>query len=140
MQPPLGTQVTISAPASVPVGVGSRQRLLGWSTGAGPGNLTLAAPAKATTVTANYHLMNQLATATSPANAATWSLQPASPDGYYNSGTVVNISLSPLPGYQFRNWSGDLNGIDAVRNALDEPAALGDGPVYDGSLICRPAR
>ena len=112
VQPPLGTQVTISAPASVPAGVGARQQLLGWSTGAGPGNLTIAAPANATTVTANYQLMYQLVTATSPANAATWSLQPASPDGYYNAGTVVNVSLSPLPGYQFRNWSGDLSGIE----------------------------
>ena len=112
VQPPLGTQVTISAPASVPVGIGSRQQLLGWSTGAGPGNLTLAAPANLTTVTANYRLMNQLMTATSPANAATWNLQPGSPDGFYNAGTVVNISLSPLPGYQFSDWSGDLNGIE----------------------------
>ena len=111
VQPPLGTQVTISAPASVPVGANSRQDLLGWSTGAGPGDLTIAAPANSTTVTANYHLMNKLTTATSPANAATWNLQPASPDGFYDSSAVVNISLTPLPGFQFRNWTGDLNGI-----------------------------
>ncbi|MGB9458118.1 MAG: hypothetical protein WCB12_18855 [Bryobacteraceae bacterium] len=111
VQPPVGSQVTITAPASVPVSANSRQDLLGWSTGAAAGNLTLTAPASATTVTANYHLMNYLATATNPAGAATWNLQPASPDGYYDYRTVVNISLSPLPGYQFRNWSGDLNGI-----------------------------
>jgi len=111
VQPPLGTEVTISAPASVPVSANSRQDLLGWSTGAGPGNLTMTAPATATTVTANYHLMNQLVKATSPANAATWNLQPASADGFYDTTAVVNISLSPLPGFQFRNWSGDLNGI-----------------------------
>jgi uncharacterized protein (TIGR03437 family) len=111
VQPPFGAQVTISAPASVPVSANSRQDLLGWSTGAGPGNLTMAAPSTATTVTANYHLMNQLVKATNPANAATWNLQPASADGFYDSAAVVNISLSPLPGFQFRNWSGDLNGI-----------------------------
>jgi uncharacterized protein (TIGR03437 family) len=111
VQPPLGTQLTVSAPGSVPAGHNSRQDLLGWSTGAGPGNLTLAAPATSTTVTANYHLMNQLVTATSPANAATWNLQPGSPDGFYDYRTVINLSLSPLPGYQFRNWSGDLSGI-----------------------------
>ena len=125
VQPPLGSQVTISAPASVPAGVGSRQQLVGWSTGAGPGNLVIAAPAKATTVTANYQLMNQLVTATSPANAATWSLQPASPDGYYNAGTVVNISLSPLPGYQFSNWSGDLSGIEPFGTVvMSQPRAV----------------
>ncbi len=112
VQPPLGTSLTIGAPATVQVGVGSQQRLLGWSNGTGPGNLTLAAPAKATTVTANYQLMNQLATATSPANEGNWSLQPSSPDGYYNSGTTVNISLSPAAGYQFHEWVGDLTGIE----------------------------
>jgi len=111
VQPAVGTPVTISAPVSIPAGPHARQDLLGWSTGAGPGNLTMTAPAAATTVTANYHLMNQLLTATSPANAATWKIQPASPDGYYDSQAVVNVSLSPLPGFQFRNWSGDLNGI-----------------------------
>jgi uncharacterized protein (TIGR03437 family) len=55
--------------------------------------------------------MNQLVKATNPANAATWNLQPASADGFYDSRTVVNVNLSPLPGFQFRNWSGDLNGI-----------------------------
>jgi uncharacterized protein (TIGR03437 family) len=118
VQPPLGTQLTISAPASVSAGPYSRQDLLGWSTGAGPGNLTMAAPATSTTVTANYHLMNQLLTATSPANAATWNLQPGTPDGFYDSQTVVNLSLSPLPGYQFRNWSGDLNGIEPFGTLL----------------------
>ena len=111
VQPPLGTQLTISAPASVSVGPGSRQDLLGWSTGAGPGNITIVAPANLTTVTANYHLMNQLTTATSPANAAIFSLQPPSADGFYDSSSVVNISLTAKPGFQFRSWSGDLNGI-----------------------------
>jgi len=111
LQPPVGTSLTVSAPASVPAGANSRQDLQGWSTGAGPGNLTLSAPSSATTVTANYHLMNYLATANNPAGAATWTMQPSSPDGFYDSRSLVNISLAPLPGYQFRNWSGDLNGI-----------------------------
>ena len=111
VQQAVGTPVTVTAPASVPVGAGSRQDLLGWSTGTTGTSVTLAAPAKATTLTANYHLMNQLALTVNPAGAATWTVQPASPDGFYSAGTVVNVSLSAKPGYQFRNWSGDLNGI-----------------------------
>jgi uncharacterized protein (TIGR03437 family) len=111
VQQPVGTSVTVTAPASVPVGAGSRQDLLNWSTGTTGTSVTLAAPGKATTLTANYHLMNQLALTVNPAGAATWSVQPASSDGFYSAGTVVNISLSAKPGYQFRNWSGDLNGI-----------------------------
>ncbi len=118
VQQPVGTALTISAPASVPTGLDSRQQLLGWSSGAGPGNLTLTAAANATTVTANYDPMNHLGTATSPAGAATWNLQPASPDGYYDYRTVVNISLRPLPGYQFRSWNGDLSGIEPFGTVL----------------------
>jgi uncharacterized protein (TIGR03437 family) len=111
LQPPVGTSLAVSAPASIPVSATSRQDLLGWSNGIGSANLTIMAPAAATTLTANYHLMNQLVTASSPAGAATWTMQPGSPDGFYDASTLVNISLSPLPGYQFRNWSGDVNGI-----------------------------
>ena len=39
-------------------------------------------------------------------------MQPASPDGYYNAGTVVSVSVSPKPGYQFSSWSGDLTGVE----------------------------
>jgi len=112
VQQPVNTALTITAPASVTVGVGQRQDLKGWSNGTAAGNLTLPAPAKATTITANYHLMNQLTMITSPVGAATWNLQPASADGYFSAGSVVNISLSPAAGYQFRNWSGDLSGIE----------------------------
>jgi len=111
VQPPQGTSVTIGAPASIPEGPNSRQDLLGWSTGAGPCNLTLVVPNTATTVTANYHLMNQLTLATSPSGAGTWNVQPSSPDGFYDYRTLVNVSVSPLAGYQFRNWSGDLTGL-----------------------------
>jgi uncharacterized protein (TIGR03437 family) len=112
VQQPVNTALIVTAPASVAVGVGQRQDLTGWSNGTAAGNLTLPAPAKATTITANYRLMNQLTMITSPVGAATWNLQPASADGYFSTGTVVNISLIPAAGYQFRDWSGDLNGIE----------------------------
>ncbi|MGB7762901.1 MAG: hypothetical protein WBL61_23910 [Bryobacteraceae bacterium] len=123
--PPLGTPLTISAPASVPAGPNSREDFLGWSTGAGPGNLTITAPANATTVTANYHLMNQLRTAVSPAGAGTWHVQPGSPDGFYDSSTVVNLNVSAAPGYQFSNLSGDLTGIAPFGTApMNQPRSV----------------
>jgi uncharacterized protein (TIGR03437 family) len=112
VQQPVGTSVTVTAPASVGMGTGERQDLLGWSTGATGVSVTLAAPAAATTLTANYHLLNRLTLSVIPAGAATWTAQPASSDGFYSAGTVVNISLIAKSGYQFRNWSGDLNGIE----------------------------
>ena len=144
LQPPLGTTLTVSAPASLPVGPNARQDLLGWSNGAGPGDLVVAAPAQATTITATYHLMNYLATASNPAGAATWKMVPASPDGFYDSHSAVNITLVPLAGYQFRNWSGDLNGIApfgtvqmnqprSVTALFSAVAYLPDGAVSNGA-------
>jgi uncharacterized protein (TIGR03437 family) len=110
IQQPLGTQLTIAAPASVPLAAGSRQDFLGWSNGAGTGPLSVTLGADSITVAANYHQMNYLATAAAPSGAASWSLQPASPDGFYDSQTNVAINVTALPGFRFRSWSGDLSG------------------------------
>jgi uncharacterized protein (TIGR03437 family) len=110
IQQPPGTQITITAPASVPVSAASREDFAGWSNGAGTGPLTVTLGTTAVTVAANYHQMNYLATATAPSGAASFSLQPASPDSFYDSQTNVTVAVTPLPGFRFQNWSGDLTG------------------------------
>jgi len=106
---PLGTQVHVSAPPSVPQGDGVRADFSGWS-GQGSGDLALTLGADAQTVSANYHMMNRLSAASDPPNGATWSLLPASPDGFYDAQTSVAVNLTALPGYRFRRWDGDLSG------------------------------
>ena len=110
IQQPPGTQLTITAPASVPVNAVSRQDFAGWSNGAGTGPLSVTLGTDAITVAANYHQMNYLATATAPSGAASFSLQPASPDSFYDSQANVTVAVTPLPGFRFQNWSGDLTG------------------------------
>ena len=105
-----GTQVALSAPLSVPVGTASRQDFLGWSNGAGPGDLTLTLGADPVSIGANYHLMNFLATAAVPTGGVAWNMQPGSPDGFYDAATTVNVTVAPQPGYRFRQWTGDANG------------------------------
>jgi uncharacterized protein (TIGR03437 family) len=113
MQFPVGTQVRVSAPASVPLGVGMRADLSGWSgsvpaaAGDWVGTLSSGNPV---VISANYQAMNLLSTVAIPAGSASWSLQPSSPDGYYASSTTVNVSVTAQPGYRFRAWSGDLSG------------------------------
>jgi uncharacterized protein (TIGR03437 family) len=107
-----GTQVHVSAPASVAVNSASRQDFLGWSTGggapvAGDWVATLSTP---TAITATYHLMNSLSAAANPAGGATWKISPASPDGFYDSQTQVSVAVTARPGYRFNNWTGDLSG------------------------------
>ena len=106
---PVGTKVHVSAPVSVPAGTGSRNDFLGWSDGS-VGDWVASLGPTAVSITASYHLMNQLSATTNPPNGANWRMQPASPDGYYDSHASVNISLTALPGFKFVNWSGDLSG------------------------------
>ena len=106
-----GTQVRVSAPLSIPVSTGSRQDLLGWSNGAAPGDLLLTLGSAPVTVNANYHLMNQLVAAATPANSATFTLQPASADNFYDSQATVTLAAVPNAGFKFVSWSGDLNGV-----------------------------
>jgi uncharacterized protein (TIGR03437 family) len=105
---PVGTTVRVSAPASVPSGNGSRQDFLGWP--GMPGDWSGTLTATPLTISANYHLMNLLVVSSAPPNGASWSMQPSSPDGYYDSATTVVVSVTPLPGYRFRAWSGDISG------------------------------
>jgi uncharacterized protein (TIGR03437 family) len=120
-----GTQLDVSAPASIAVNSVSRQDLLGWSNGAGPGDLLLTLGTDPVTVSPNYHLMNYLATASNPAGGANWAMQPASPDGYYDAATTVNVNVTAQPGFKFRSWSGDLSGVSpAAAVAMNAPHAI----------------
>jgi len=109
---PVGTQIDISAPASVPQGSNSRQSLSGWTGGAtgGPSDLIVTLGPDPITVSANYYLMNYLSMTSTPANSAAWTVQPASPDGYYSSNTTVSVSVAPQQGFKFQSLSGDISG------------------------------
>jgi uncharacterized protein (TIGR03437 family) len=112
MQFPVGTQMRVSAPASVPLGVGTRADLSGWSGSvpAAAGDWVGTLSGTPVAINANYQAMNLLSTAAIPAGSASWSVQPGSPDGYYASQTTVNVSVTAQPGYRFHGWSGDLSG------------------------------
>jgi uncharacterized protein (TIGR03437 family) len=109
---PLGAQIDVAAPASVPQGTNSRQDLSGWTGGAtgGPSDVMVTLGADPITVYANYHVMNYLAMSSNPTSSATWTVQPASPDGFYDSHATVGMTAVPQPGFKFQSFSGDMNG------------------------------
>ncbi|HWC98530.1 MAG TPA: hypothetical protein VG456_17340, partial [Candidatus Sulfopaludibacter sp.] len=48
-----------------------------------------------------------------------------STDGYYDSQTNVTVKVTPLPGFRFRTWSGDLSGnTPAGTLAMSSPRAV----------------
>jgi uncharacterized protein (TIGR03437 family) len=121
---PMGTRVLVSVPASVPEGDGSRADFSGW-TGHGLGDLAMTLGPDAQTAGATYHFMNRLLAASDPPNGATWSVQPASQDNYYDAQTMVAVSLTVLPGYRFHRWDGDLSGtIPSGIVAMNAPRSV----------------
>jgi uncharacterized protein (TIGR03437 family) len=103
-----GTQVRVSAPASVAQGDGARSDFDGWP--GTPGDLVVTLGDGAVTLNANYHLLNRLSVASDPVNGAVWTVLPASADGFYPANANVALSLTAQPGYRFRRWDGDLSG------------------------------
>lgn len=108
---PVGTTVRVNAPSSIPVADGVRADFMGW-----PGSGTTAPDWSATltgdpvALVANYQMMNRLAASSAPPQGATWSITPSSPDGFYDAQAMVSVGVTPLPGFRFHGWSGDLAG------------------------------
>jgi hypothetical protein len=88
---------------------GTRYMFNNWSDG-GAMTHTVTAPSVPTTYTATFDTQYLLTTSVSPSDAGTTSANPTSSDGYYNSGTPVQLTATANSGYQFANWSGDLTG------------------------------
>ncbi|HWB84077.1 MAG TPA: hypothetical protein VG675_08055 [Bryobacteraceae bacterium] len=109
IQHPQGTQVHVSAPGSVPLGDNSRADFLGWSDSS-TGDLTVTLGANPQTMSANFHVMNRLTAISDPPDGVSWTMQPASSDGFYDSQLSVSVTATPLAGFRFRQWSGDLSG------------------------------
>ncbi|MBZ5725782.1 MAG: hypothetical protein LAP87_12380 [Acidobacteriia bacterium] len=107
---PIGTKVLLNAPASIPAGDGARQDFLGWSNGPAAAEWTVTLGDDPIAISPNYHLMNRLSAAAAPPEGASWKMAPASPDGFYDSQTTVDVSVAALPGYRFHRWTGDLSG------------------------------
>lgn len=107
-----GTQVQITAPSSIPLSQTMRLDFTSWS---GGGPATAAFQATFTqgvqSFTANYQTSYLLTAVSNPANSGTFKTSPASPDGFFASGTQVSITPVPNSGYKFAGWTGDLSGV-----------------------------
>jgi uncharacterized repeat protein (TIGR01451 family) len=91
---------------------GSRSARYAFANWADGGNISHAvtAPSASTTYTANFNSQFPLATNSNPAGGGTITANPSSADGYYNSGSDVQLTATPAAGYYFASWSGDITG------------------------------
>src|SRR5204862_1204010 len=99
---------TITAPDSQlgPSG-GTRYVFTDWSD-SGDRSHSVTVSATPTTYMANFRTDYRLAVQLN--GSGTVERIPASADGYYESGTTVQLIPHPADGFQFVNWTGDLTG------------------------------
>ena len=108
-----GSTAQVVAPASVPFNGGSRYDFLGWSDGNASATRTVTFSQDSLALTVNYQTSYQLTAISNPANSTTFTVIPASTDGYYANGTQVQITMTANNGFKFVKWEGDLSGTFA---------------------------
>jgi uncharacterized repeat protein (TIGR01451 family) len=92
-----------------PQGTGTRNVFASWSDG-GAQSHGIVAPSAATTYTAAFSTQYLLTAGVSPSGYGAIAVSPGSTDGYYDSGTQVQITAAATPGHIFSGFSGDLTG------------------------------
>lgn len=119
----VGSSHTIATTSPQGAG-GTRYVFASWSDG-GAQSHSVIAPGTATTYTASFTTQHLLTRAVTPAGGGTTSPSPSSGDGFYNSGTVVQITATANSGYTFNNWSGDASGsVNPVSVTMSAPRSV----------------
>jgi hypothetical protein len=98
--------LSISNPYGSP---NTRSALLSWSD-KGAATHPVMATSTSRTITANVKLQYQPYLAPNPSCAATLKYSPASPDGFYNSGTALQVTGTAATGWFFAGWTEDMAG------------------------------
>ncbi len=111
---PDGTRVRVAARQQAPLSDSHRLEFVSWSDGGTLSHEISVAGADARTITLNYRSAYRLSLAADPAAGARFTLDPASPDGFYADGSTVNVAVEALAGFRFRRWAGDLDGTSRV--------------------------
>jgi uncharacterized protein (TIGR03437 family) len=155
---PSGTQIQVTAPQSLTLSQVSRYDFASWSDGTATASDTITFNQNVQNLSASFHASFVLLTQSNPPGNATFTLTPASPDGFYPDGTQVSVTVTPNEGFTFRRWEGDLFGtlnsgavtmnsphsivaaldpIPLARKAKVQTAAgaTPDGAIAPGSLI-----
>ena len=105
-----GTAHTLTWLKGIAAQPATRYVFQGWSDTGASNPRTFLTPFVDTIYNANLKAQFQLSLSASPANAASLTTTPSSPDGFYDAGTSVQIYAVPTAGYSFLSFTGDLNG------------------------------
>ncbi len=108
----------------------ARFQFLSWDTGSGA-QVTLTAGGSSTTHTATFKAQYLLTTGSSGPGQVLAS--PTSPDGFYDAGTVVQLTAQPNTGSVLRYWLGDTVGGASTQTITMSEDRLAN-PVFGSAL------
>jgi hypothetical protein len=129
---PAGSQHTISWLNTWTGQAGARYAFQNWTDG-GSNPRTITVPSTSATYTANITAQYQLSLGVTPAGGGQLTAAPSSTDGYYNSGTSVQIQATPATGYGFGYFSGGASGANPVSVTMTGPLSV------TGNFYCSPS-
>ncbi len=125
-----GTAHTIGVATTVIVSTGTRHIFSNWSDTGGATHLVVAPP-NSMTFLATFVTQYQLTTSVPPAGGGfiigggSIVATPASGDGFYNSGTMVELTATPATDFHFSFFSGDLSGSNNPQSvAMTAPRSV----------------
>lgn len=117
---------------------GTRYVFSGWSDG-GAIRHTIIVPADSTTYTATFATQYLLTASVLPQAGGIIAAGPVSPDGYYDSGTSVQLRATANLSYSFWSWIGDLTGTANPQSVImSEPRNVVAAFRLTGPIPSRP--
>ena len=131
----MGASCTLSVSTLQTVG-DTRWRFARWTGGSTAASWTVYTTAAAAAYTAEFTAEYKLTTSVSPVGAGTISVTPWATDGFYQTGTVVQLAAAAAAGWQFSSWSG--GGPTVVMDVPKSITATFGSSVYD-AVISAPA-
>jgi uncharacterized protein (TIGR03437 family) len=106
----LGYTMPVVAPTSLTSGSTSRMNFTSWSDGSTTATRTITFGQNTQSISASYQTQYSLTATATPSGSATFTFNPPTPDGFFPSGTLVTVNVTPATGYKFVKWGGDLTG------------------------------
>ncbi len=100
----------VAVPGSVSSSPVSRMDLTSWSDGSTATTRTIGFNQNTQTFLVSYHSSWALVATANPAASANFTFSPPSPDGFFQDGTQVTVTVVPNNGFKFVKWGGDFSG------------------------------
>ncbi|MBM3811213.1 MAG: hypothetical protein FJW20_06205 [Acidimicrobiia bacterium] len=105
-----GTDVRLAAPSIHSLSDVHRMQFVSWSDNSPrERTLKLAGP-NSSSATMNFVTAFRLLAAADPPEAARFTFDPPSPDGYFPEGSFLTVTAGEAPGFKFRRWDIDIEG------------------------------